>query len=316
MIITNRLNWSFACLAAERSKNTHENDTMLGSATLGIEVTEPRLAARCGLGNIDPQHGGDKFEGAAIEAACRWPLPPRNSKLVTIRPDADALGAMAVLFLRAQGIELSSVASERIALVAHWDKLARGHWDDWRAAHPPLLRPARAIDLAGRPLELQAINAFVRMDDVPMDARVMGVAKWLTGSQPPHIGIAAALSYESRMLADWNEGAITAFLYPTAAIALLKSTGTTAGGIDLAYRLAPVIIAEGQFPAGRKLTVAQFEVGFIDLPKLLHRLQRREPGWGGSHTIIGSPQGVATQLTVDEVAELAKSTLRGVLTRN
>ena len=34
-----------------------ENLPLLGAATLGIEVTVPELARRCGLGNIDPQHG-------------------------------------------------------------------------------------------------------------------------------------------------------------------------------------------------------------------------------------------------------------------
>ncbi|MEK7090349.1 MAG: hypothetical protein AAB930_02060, partial [Patescibacteria group bacterium] len=80
------------------------NNTLLGECTLGIEVTSPTLAARCGLGNIDPQHysGGSS---SAIEEALMYPLPPGGACLVTIRQDKDSLGAMAVLMLRAQGRE-------------------------------------------------------------------------------------------------------------------------------------------------------------------------------------------------------------------
>jgi len=78
------------------------NDQWLGPDTLGIEVTTDALAARCGLGNIDPQHqtGG---KSSAVEDALTFPLPKVGSRLVTIRSDKDSVGAMAVLILRVQG---------------------------------------------------------------------------------------------------------------------------------------------------------------------------------------------------------------------
>ena len=78
------------------------NDEWLGPNTLGIEVTSDYLARRCGLGNIDPQHqvnGGS----SAIEEALISPLPKAGSRMVTIRPDKDSIGAMAILTLRAEG---------------------------------------------------------------------------------------------------------------------------------------------------------------------------------------------------------------------
>ena len=80
------------------------NDEWLGAQTLGIEVTIGTLARRCELGHIDPQHrmGG---KSSAIEDSLEWPLPPHDSRLVTIRHDRDSIGAMAVLMLRAEGKE-------------------------------------------------------------------------------------------------------------------------------------------------------------------------------------------------------------------
>ncbi|MFZ2049211.1 MAG: hypothetical protein WAV25_02875 [Minisyncoccia bacterium] len=82
------------------------NEELLGPQTLGIEVTHNGLAKRCGLGNIDPQHGKhSRSSSSAIEEALTWPQPPDGSRLVTIRLDKDAIGAMAVLIIRLEGGE-------------------------------------------------------------------------------------------------------------------------------------------------------------------------------------------------------------------
>ena len=104
------------------------NAVLLGPETLGIEVTVPALAAGCGLGDIDPQHGPGGGAIAAIEAALDWPLPPSHACLVTIRRDADAFGAMAVLGLRAAGHPIDPAMGYRIALIARADCFDNGHW--------------------------------------------------------------------------------------------------------------------------------------------------------------------------------------------
>lgn len=80
--------------------------------TLGIEVTIPAVAERCGLGNLDGQHGLPDtpwlFRGlAAIQIAAYEPLhnvfDHSDSILVTVRPDLDSIGAMAVIVLRSLG---------------------------------------------------------------------------------------------------------------------------------------------------------------------------------------------------------------------
>lgn len=83
------------------------NEKLLGPNTLGIEITRVDFAAKCGLGNIDPQHGGPNPnpDSSAILDSLSFPLPPKGTTLVTIRPDADAFGAMAVLTARFEGKE-------------------------------------------------------------------------------------------------------------------------------------------------------------------------------------------------------------------
>ena len=98
------MNYTYAVLRTEISqRSTKHNDNLLGDNTLGIEVTTPAFASRCGLGNIDPQHSGNG-ESSAIEKALTFdPLPPEGACLVTIRPDKDSFGAMAVLWLLSEG---------------------------------------------------------------------------------------------------------------------------------------------------------------------------------------------------------------------
>lgn len=302
-------NWRFARLWPQRHPRAGENEAALGGSTLGVEVTEPALAARCGLGNIDPQHGGGNPTQAAIEAALDWPVPPDGTTIVTIRQDADALGAMAVLLMRARGLAIAGITAKRVAQIAHWDKLALGRWTDWRLAHPPLFRPARAVDLGGRPLALQAINAVVRNQAIRFGARVEAVADWLAGTPPPRHGVAAALAHEARLLADWNAGRIGIETAAGGRLALLRAASGSASALDLAYRLAPVVVAELQLPAGRKLTVAQFEPGWLDMPRLLDDLSAREAGWGGSPTIIGSPQGISSFIELPRLFEMARAHL-------
>lgn len=99
------------------------NDSLLGMNTLGVEVTQPALAARCGLGNLDPQHGNNpNINSSAIEGAMTCALPPAGATLVTMRPDRDSFGAMAVLRLRAEG-RGSSINKNLVWAIARVDSI-------------------------------------------------------------------------------------------------------------------------------------------------------------------------------------------------
>jgi len=74
--------------------------------------------------------------------------------------------------------------------------------------------------------------------------------------------------------------------------------------------LAPIVIAFNpafRFQGGeptRKFTVAQYKLGYVNLREVLRDLSELEPGWGGSPTIGGSPQGVSSKLSLEEVVEV------------
>lgn len=117
------------------------------STTLGIEITDKAIAARCGLGNIDGQHGtgdcsydgeivaelltGDRYApecasfGAAIAIALAVYIPRTDTTLATTRADVDSIGAMAVLVLRVLGLAINV---EFVKTIATADSFRVDEW--------------------------------------------------------------------------------------------------------------------------------------------------------------------------------------------
>lgn len=281
------------------------NRGLLGRRTLGIEVTVPALAAGCGLGNIDPQHqpgGGDK---AAIEVALEWPLPAPGSTLVTIRPDLDSLGAMAVLAMRVAGEPIGAATRARIGEIAQADRHDRGPWPGPRPIAAALAEPAPLA-----PLALAVIDTRPSLGE-----RVAMLRRWLTDGEMP------ALCHD-KAAAGWHDvaqamrtGAVRARPLCRGRIAVV--VGDRPEALRLGYCIAPVAIALNRAfrmqdgPPHRKFTVAQYRDGYADFGALLALLRAREPGWGGSPTIIGSPQGVASRLSLCVVARAVRQALAG-----
>jgi hypothetical protein len=277
---------------------------LLGPATLGIEVTQPALAAACGLGNIDPQHrpGGDGR--AAIEAALDWPMPPPGTLLATIRPDLDSIGAMAVLAMRAAGEPIGREARARIDQVARADRHDRGAWPGPRA-------------LASRwtePMPLAAPALLGADAGLGLSERVAGMRRWLaTGQTAPRYREKAVAACRE-MAAALHDGTLRVRPLRGGRIAVV--VGERAEALRLGYCLAPVVVAlNPAFPpaAGgephRKFTVAQYRGGQADFAALRQVLAVLEPGWGGSATILGSPQGTSSHLSICTVIRAVRRTL-------
>ena len=303
--------YTFGLLAPSATAGAAEaNAPWLGPMTLGIEVTEPALARRCGLGNIDPQHGCGHGDGpgrgaSAIEAALHWPPPPRHARLVTVRPDADAIGAMAILALRALGGRPTATLLDRAVQIARCDAFAQGAWCDWMAGREPLSRPARPEDMSMFPSAYRALAAAAGNPSRSLAERVDFVGRWLVGGVLDDGALAAAEAHARRLAEAWNSGALEIEVLDDARVARVRGDG----GLQLGYRFAPVVIAEGHGDAPRKVTIGQFAVGHVDLVAVSARLSALEPGWGGSPTIIGSPQGVGARLPDDTIAAVVMSAL-------
>ena len=282
---------------------TH-NAPLLGRCTLGIEVTEVELAARCWLGNIDPQHDLDERGVCAIEASLDWPLPPKGAFLVTIRPDADSIGSMALFVIRGAGVPISQAAIRRISQVAQADRFERGPWPGPRA-WPDLM-----VDLQARgtlPDDCSAASLAAADDSVAPATRVEVIRDWILEGRTPQRYAEVARQRSHRLLSGLQDGSVKVVEIEPGRLALVESRLPQA--VQIGYALAPVVLAiNPEFaaenaPPYRKVTIAQFAAGHVDLAGVARALNASEAGWGGSDTIIGSPQGTDCNLSVDEIAD-------------
>jgi hypothetical protein len=304
--------YRFALLhpAEQTPQQTAENDRVSGTTTLGVEVTKPELAARCGLGNIDPQHSGGGDPRAAIEACLDWPLPPIGSWLVTIRPDLDALGGMALLALRRAGAPLTEALQARVAAVAQADTFANGPWPGPRK----LPRDAtECIAAVGSPTIATAAAAAAD-HNVPVADRVGILARWLETGEIP-APYSQAVERRARILAAaLADGSLRVETVAGGRIAVVHSA--VDGADRIGYLVAPVLVMMNpafRFRGGaphRKYTVCQYARGHVDLGAVARELAVREPGWGGSQTIIGSPQDVSSFLPLASVVQAVIDALR------
>ncbi len=284
-----------------------QNAPLLGHDTLGIEVTEPELAARCGLGNLDPQHSEGRADLAAIELALEHPLPPPGAILVTIRPDADAFGAMALFALRAGGIEPDRALRKRVALIARADRFAHGDWLGPRPL-PETPEQAWAFFAGGDPITA-ALMVICEDRTRTVEERVQLLGNWLVTGELPDWAVERARERAEDIARAVTDGEIDARTAAGGRIAVVESRHPAA--LRLGYCLAPVVVAwnpefrpvhgKGSY---RKFTVCQYREGFLDLPRVMEALRAREPGWGGSPTIIGSPQGASSNLSMEDVVEV------------
>ena len=295
-----------------------DNMPLLGATTLGVEVTVPELARLCGLGNVDPQHGGGLGVGAAgavaaIEACLTVTPPPAGATLVTVRPDLDAFGAMALLALRRAGRRPDAGMRSRIDSAARADRFDHGPWPGPR----PL--PTTGDELAfatNQDPALVAVTGAMFDRERSVRERVGVAARWLaTGVEPA--------GYRER----WNErAAVLIDGLASRAVAVESAaegriavmTSRIQGSLRLGYCLAPVVVAHdpgspaAESPAPRRIVIAQYAPGHVDLGAVRDALGTLEPGWGGSSTILGSPQGRPCCLALVKVVEVVARHLRPV----
>lgn len=313
-----------------------QNSIGMQIPVLGIEVTIPQLAELCTLGNLD-HHNTSASDLCAIELAMDWtPLPIDGvTTLVTVRPDPDAIGAMAILSLRRRVVEeigdrledrrlhergiLAPVYDdptgpdgkairERVNKIAKDDKAARGPWpgpQPLEARWPAL--PAGSIILTtlngDEAPEMAALGAMCSDHKATLEDRVWMMMTWLRQGTIPDTYISRAAAERQEMVQAIASGQIKATTF--GGVAVVHSTHRAA--TEVGYRLAPVVLAVNRafrFQGGEphlKYTICQYREGHVDLRAVLAELQAREPGWGGTGSIIGSPQGISSMLSVEEI---------------
>lgn len=299
------LPYDFALLAPGGDRPTFDGNL------LGIEVTDPMLAKTCGLGNIDPQHapGATARAPAAIEACLDTPLPPLGSCLATIRPDLDAVGAMALLCLRAKGQTIDRAVRDRVARIAALDRFDRGPWPGPRPL--PLTTAELANDWPGTDLTL--LGAFIRDSFWPLAERVAAVIRWLESGDCPDNHRETLKEPNLRLLRSLQSGATQIQSAPCGRFATVRSQLPAA--LSLGYRLAPVTVALNslfRFPdgrRGRKYTISRWSDDDANLDEVIRAISALESGWGGQRGIKGSPQNRPSTLSYREVCQLVSKAL-------
>ena len=96
---------------------------------------------------------------------------------------------------------------------------------------------------------------------------------------------------------------------------MIKKSGSMAvpvidvdGQIVVAFN--PEFSPNPKVPPHAKYTIAQYKIGYANLVGALKELNEADPAvteeakWGGSAGIIGSPQGISSQLTPEQVSEI------------
>lgn len=280
----------------------------------GIEVTIPELAARC-RGNLDPQHT-EKRDVSAISAACdldesTMRMIDERYTLVTVRADLDSVGAMAIIEWR-KGIALDVTCGsyqhldgcepygfrpgpemdDRIAAIDKLDRFAFGDWV-----------PSALPSSETRVSPLAAVALMCMDHAAPLADRVKMMLAWLRYGDLPLPYIEQAVSEHAQIVDALASGQISITPVQSSRCVIVESTHKDA--LKLGYCVAPVVIAinpEFRFSGGephRKITITKFNADQrADLVTLAKRLG---DGWGGTSTIIGSPQGVNCETTTSEI---------------
>jgi hypothetical protein len=248
----------------------------------GVEVTVPALATRCNLGNLDPQHSEGRNVAACV-AALDCELPPDGATLVTVRADADSVAAMAILDGRLRGQD-AYLRPEIVDAIGRGDSAPDGPWiRDYR--------PSR---------EFTAANRVAMNHREPIRSRVAEMAGLLSGAIKISVPTEDYSTVDVKVSRDGR-------------YAVARADGPAGRGACAAgYRHAPVVVAvnrafslRGEEPH-RKYTIARWNATHVpmDWDGMLAELRALEPGWGGSSSICGSPQGVASMLTMGQVTEI------------
>ena len=290
---------------------TSEFSTIIPSRILGIEITDPTLAERCGLGNIDPQHrpGAQPISPAAIEACLRIAPPKRGTCLATIRPDADSIGSMALLELRAAGATPSADMLARITEIAAADRNDRGAWPG-RGAFPGIEDKSPQY----QPDHVHAVLSACASDrNTTLEKRVTAFMRFLCQGTLPEAYHVSVEDRRNALARSLTTGATRASLVAGGRIAVVISMEP--GVLSLGYRLAPIVVALNpawEFPSGevgRKYTVARWHEDDANLTTFESTVAAIEPGWGGQAGIKGSPQNRPSTLTVEKILALLKTEL-------
>lgn len=279
-----------------------------GFFLLGLEVATPNEQIKELLDmNIDPQHTGQDVTTSATAWArenqgeiVRKVQRRKKVLMVFLRVDLDALAA-AVVAKNQLAAKSGLLGTGRIAAIDKMDCFKNGPWE-----------PQGTIEEAlNRNDELGAMFAMASDFKAPIEERVKAMETWLLSGDEPAEYRKKYEAEKAEILAALKSGETQVFKIQD--VVFVKSSLRAATTIG--YTQAPIVVAlnpampQREGDPIRKYTICQYGVGYlspeeISLQVVAEALNSLEEGWGGSPTIIGSPQGQSSTVTTAGIWEV------------
>lgn len=304
----------------EIEKNVYEYTTLNPRSEtnpefdLGIEITIPKLMLE-NVENIDPQHGKNaNIESSAIEKALNYNLDklPQGSKIATLRPDADSIGAMAVLELRSQDIIPDK---ELIKMI--------GKFDSYGYKKAQEMYP----EIEVRQEEITAASQVCLGRDKSIEEKVTWMKKLLTNKA----NYDEIQSINNKWLEDKEKAKKSLEISPIVDDKAVLVTGSHPQAFAVGYEQAGIVAAYNpnfvrpwieNDTACEKWTIARYsEAEKIDIAKLKELLNEYEKKysaenydhkktWGGPANLVASPQGYTSNIPKEKIIETIKSCIK------
>jgi len=279
---------------------------------IGIEVTDKEIKNYCTI-SIDPQHSFNSKGITAIEYVFNNQIEilkklKSHDKIfmTTIRTDIDSIGAMSVLtMLLLNDFELDGDIILRLKAIARSDRHGRENWKQPKDDHFYF----KNYNIYGLPSGLACMTSDYKI-------KIQNKIKWMIeylkiGSFPKLKKYNDIANKNSKR----SSKGLKLKIIVNKKLCFVESTHRS--GITHGYKKTPCVIAKNDKfifgkgntrKVGKKVTIAQYENNkFIDLNKLADNLNKKEQGWGGSKSIIGSPQDRPSQLDDETIINLTKS---------
>ena len=282
------------------------NDQVLESIdsknTLGIEVTIPKLAAKCGLGNIDHHREGDNSDTpSACEQALNWPYVDCN--VIGVLADPDTLTAMAVLWAKVFSVESYACFYSQNG---YYPEESGYEVDEELVKKIGLIDrkgPASKPDLLLDP-RVKYIRAIAAQRGMDLSDQVYKIMLMLCGKELTADDL-KIIEAEELKLIDAEKASKVKMVGDIVIVESPHSMATQIG-----YKYGDVLICiNNTFPKDfkdlskgtyRKITLCKRD-DYVPYNINFSKLNSLENGWGGRPTIGGSPQGVDSTLTIEQI---------------
>ena len=268
---------------------------------IGLEITIPEISKKMTY-NIDPQHNSKLWAfGKECGSTCiekfKKILPSigemtgKELHIFFLKPDLDSISAAAVLdiYLDNPLWILQEDISERINAVAEYDRHGRSKFS-YSMKIP------------------RGLFMYISGWKNNICDKINLTKTWLLDGTFKNISKFNRIADRKFKQSLFNSK--TEIIIPKKLV-FIKSVNRGACGIG--YKYAPVTIAlnpsyrfgiDDSRIYGKKWIIAQQTDGFVDMGGILYELSKIENGWGGSPSIIGSPQDRPSKILKDDIVDI------------